>query len=77
VAMVGIPSDCAVYHGGTLRGTVSSVPFGKDAVIKSAPPQKTYVCVIVARPEGEQYAEESSHRDPGATYYPLVDPYSM
>lgn len=52
MAMVGIPSDCAVYHGGTLRGTVSSVPFGKDTVIKAALPQKTYVCVIVARPEG-------------------------
>lgn len=52
MAMVGIPSDGAAYHGGTVRGAVSSVPFGKDAVIKAAPPQKTYVCVIVARLEG-------------------------
>ncbi len=52
MAMVGIPSESAAYHGCTVRGAVSSVPFGKDKVIKAAPPQKTYVCVIVARPEG-------------------------
>jgi hypothetical protein len=50
--MVGIPSHGAAYHGGTVRGAVSSLPFGKDTVINAAPPQKTYVCVLVARPEG-------------------------